>query len=565
VGEEIRETEVCIIGAGAAGGIMALELARRGIGVVVLESGPRHDLARRGDYSRRFVKGENPWESPLKGIDRYTTGGSVGYRLEWNRARGVGGSTLHWEGTTLRLRADDFRMRTLHGVAEDWPISYEEIEPYYGKAERALGVAGTPDDPWASPRSTAFPLPPFPMSFSDGFFARACRKLDIAFHHVPQARNSLAYGGRSQCRACGTCHVCPTGAKASTDLTHIPQAVATGHADVVTDATVLRLEVDGSSQVRSVVYAGGDRRERRLSARLFVVAAGGVETARLLLLSASPDFPRGLANRSGLVGRYFTSHPMIDVTGRVAERVYPYRIGFSTAMSGQFAVPRHRQRRGAFLLEFLNSAGPLPGEIAPVSGAWGTALGPRVKAEFGRTLGIRIYAEQLPNAANTVTLNASVTDYFGQPVPHITYGIGPYERAALKEAEEVAARILAMLGAEDIQSGPLSYASHQLGTHRMGGDRTQSVVNANLRAHDVPNLYLVGGGTFVTVSSSPPTLTIAALAIRTAEHIAEVYRGGGTTRGTHRSSVPATGMVTGMPSLAQSAHPRYSLGPEGTL
>jgi choline dehydrogenase-like flavoprotein len=541
--EEVRETEVCIIGAGAAGGIMALELARRGIRVVVLESGPRHDLARRGDYSRRFVKGENPWESPLAGIDRHTTGGSVGYRLEWNRARGVGGSTLHWEGTALRLHTDDFRMRTLHGMAEDWPISYEEIEPYYGKAERALGVAGTPDDPWASPRSTAFPLPPFPMSFSDGFFAGACRKLGIALHHLPQARNSLAYGGRSQCRACGTCHVCPTGAKASTDLTHIPQAEATGHADVVTDATALRLEVDRSSRVRSVVYAGADRRERRLSARIFVVAAGGVETARLLLLSASPDFPRGLANRSGLVGRYFTSHPSIDVTGRVAARVYPYRIGFSTAMSGQFAVPRDRQRRGAFFLEFLNSAGPLPGQIAPVSGAWGTALGQRVKAEFGRTLGIRIYAEQLPDNSNTVTLSTGVTDYFGNPAPHITYGIGPYERAALEGAREVAVKILAALGAEGIRSGALGYAAHQLGTHRMGSDPAQSVVDANLRAHDVPNLYLVGGGCFVTVSASPPTLTIAALAIRTAEHLAEVYRGQGAGRRSHRSGSPAAGAI----------------------
>jgi choline dehydrogenase-like flavoprotein len=338
--------------------------------------------------------------------------------------------------------------------------------------------------------------------------------------------------------------VCPTGAKASTDLTHIPQAVATGHAEVVTDATALRLEADGSSRLRSVVYAGADRRERRLSARLFVVAAGGVETARLLLLSASPEFPRGLANRSGLVGRYFTSHPMIDVTGRVTERVYPYRIGFSTAMSGQFAVPRDRQRRGAFLLEFRNSAGPYPGEIAPLSGAWGTALAQRVKAEFGRTLGIRIYAEQLPDASNTVTLNSGVTDCFGNPVPHITYGIGPYERAALGEAEEVAGKILAALGAEDIRSGPLGYAAHQLGTHRMGGDPVRSVVNANLRAHDVPNLYLVGGGSFVTVSSSPPTLMIAALAIRAAEHIAGVYRGQGAGRRTQPSGVPAAGVAT---------------------
>ena len=223
--------------------------------------------------------------------------------------------------------------------------------------------------------------------------------------------------------------------------------------------------------------------------------------------------------------------------------MYPYRIGFSTAMSSQFAAPRERGRRGAFLLEFQNSAGPLPGQIAPASGEWGKALGPRVRAEFGRTLGIRIYAEQLPDAANTVTLNSGAADYFGNPVPHITYGIGAYERAALKEAEQVAARILATLGAEDIRSGPLGYAAHQLGTHRMGADPASSVVDANLRAHDVPNLYLVGGGAFVTVSSSPPTLTIAALAIRTAEHIAEVYRGHRTARAAHRPRVPA-GLAT---------------------
>ncbi len=522
--EETRETEVCIIGAGAAGGIMALELARRGIRVTVLESGPRHDFARRSEYTRRFIKGENPWQSPLPGLDRHTTNGDVAYRLEWNRARGVGGSTLHWEGYALRFHADDFRMRSLHGTAEDWPISYDDLEPYYGRAERALGVAGTSDDPFASPRSTAFPLPPFPMSYSDGLFSGVCKNLGIGLHHLPQARNSLGYGGRSQCRACGTCHVCPTGAKASTDLTHIPQAESTGYAEILTEVTVLRLEVDRSGLIRSAVYAGADRAERRLTARVFVLAAGGVETARLLLLSVSPGFPRGLANRSGLVGRYFTSHPLIDVTGTMAERVYPYRTGFSTAMSNHFAVPRDRKRRGAFYLEFMNSAGPLPHQIAASSGAWGPELAKRVRKEFGRTLGIRVYTEQLPDAGNTVTLDGTVKDYFGNPVPRITYGIGPYERAAMAEAKEVAEGILRALGANEIRTGEVRYAAHQLGTHRMGREPASSVVDPNLRAHDVPNLYLVGGGCFVTASPSQPTLTIAALAIRAAEHIAGVLR-----------------------------------------
>src|SRR5439155_4482674 len=167
-----------------------------------------------------------------------------------------------------------FRLRSLHGIADDWPISYQELEPYYGAAERALGIAGAADEPWASPRRTAFPLPAFAFRHSDGLFTPACRTRGVALHHLPQARNSLAYGGRQQCRACGTCAVCPTGAKASVDLTHIPEAEATGNARVLTEATVLRLEVDRSSRVESVVYAGRDRREHRVSAPLFVIAAG---------------------------------------------------------------------------------------------------------------------------------------------------------------------------------------------------------------------------------------------------------------------------------------------------
>ena len=521
------DTDVCIVGAGAAGGIMAAELARRGVRVVVLESGPRHDFKQRREYVRRYVKHENPWRSPVPQLDLQTVGGTSPYRLEWRRVRGVGGSTLHWEGYALRLSSDDFRLRSLYGIADDWPISYRDLEPYYARAETALGVAGISDDPWASPRSTPFPLPPFPLSYSDQLFAPACRSLGIALHHLPQARNSVAYGGRPQCQACGTCHVCPTGAKASIDLTQIPEAEATGNARVIPDATVLRLEVDGSGQVSAAVYARPDKSEHRLTAGVFVVAAGAVETARLLLLSTSREFPNGLANRSGLVGKFFMSHPSVEVTGRASERVYPYRIGFSTAMSRQFAVQRERTTRGVFFMEFLNSAGPAPEQIAVSSEQWGAALRNHVRDEFGRRLGIRIYCEQLPERANAVSLNARVKDYFGNPVPHLHYNVGRYERKALDDAKEVAGKIVAALKLTDIRSSALMFAAHQIGTHRMGADPKSSVVDANLRAHDVPNLYLVGSGCFVTASSSPPTLTIAALAIRAAEHIAGRLRAAG--------------------------------------
>ena len=516
------ETEVCIIGAGAAGGTLALELGRRGVSVVVLESGPRHDFGQRREYVRRYLKRENPWRTPLPELDRHSVGGTARYHLD--RVRGVGGSTLHWEGYALRLHADDFRLQSLHGVADDWPISYQDLEPYYVRAEEALGVAGAADDPWASPRSTPFPLPPFSFSHSDRVFATACRSRGVALHHLPQARNSVAYGGRPRCHACATCAVCPTGAKASVDLTQVPEAEATGHARVLADATVLRLEVDSSGLVGAAVYARPDKVEQRLSARVFVVAAGGVETARLLLLSTSSAFPKGLANRSGLVGRFFMSHPSLEVTGRARESVYPFRIGFSTAMSRQFAVEGTRAARGAFLLEFMNSAGPTPDRIASASGLWGAALRTHVREAFGRRLGIRIYCEPLPQRANAVTLNTQVPDYFGNPAPHLQYSIGRYERDALDEARVVAEKILAAVPAADVQASGVLFAAHQIGTHRMGRDPATSVVDADLRAHDVPNLYLVGSGAFVTASASPPTLTITALAIRAAEHIAARLR-----------------------------------------
>jgi glucose dehydrogenase len=520
VAETAEAPEVCIVGAGAAGGIMALELARRGISVGVLESGPRHDFALRPERVRSLLRGEDPWATATPGLAAYTTGGDAPYPLERNRVRGVGGSTLHWEGYALRMHADDFRLRTLYDVADDWPLGYGDLEPYYARAEAALGVAGVDDDPWASPRSAPFPLPPFPFSYSDGLFEPACRSVGVRIHHLSQARNSIPYGGRAQCRACATCQVCPTGAKASVDLTHIPRAEATGLAHVLAGATALRLELGPPDRIDHVVYAGPDRREHRMAARLFVLAAGAVENPRLLLLSAPRDPSRGIGNGSALLGRYFVSHPIIDVTGRLTRPSFPHRVGFSTAMSRQFAVGGDRGRRGAFLLEFLNTAGLVPAAIAAASDKRGAALRAQVRAEYGRTVGVRIYCEPLPHRDSSVTLDRQAVDYFGNPAPHVTTAVQAYERDGLREAQGVASEILRAMDAVDIAPGPLWFSGHQIGTHRMGADPATSLVDANLRSHEIANLYLVGSGSFVTAAASHPTLTIAALAIRAAEHIA---------------------------------------------
>ena len=181
----------------------------------------RSTTCRSGSSTFKNYCAGNPWKSELPELDTHTTDGNPGYSLEWNRARGVGGSTLFWEGYTPRFHASDFRLHSLYGRGTDWPITYEDLEPYYAKAEVGLGVAGTVDNPFASARSGPFPLPAFEHSYSDAFFAKACNRLGIAFTKLPQARNSVLYGERPQCSGCSTCYVCPTGAKATTELTHI--------------------------------------------------------------------------------------------------------------------------------------------------------------------------------------------------------------------------------------------------------------------------------------------------------------------------------------------------------
>ena len=233
---------------------------------------------------------------------------------------------------------------------------------------------------------------------------------------------------------------------------------------------MVRLEMDDAGRIARAIYFHPDRVEQRLTAKLFVLAAGGVENARLLLLSTSSRAPRGLANGSGLVGTRFMAQPSIDAVGRVADNVYPYRIGFSTAMSRQFAVDRERARRAGFLLEFLNSAGPRPDEIARTSGLTGEALARHVRAEFGTRLGIRVYGEHLPDSANAITLDPRVKDYFGNPAPRINYRMSRYELDGLESARRVTRSILQAAGATGIGFTTMSPAAHQIGTHRMGTD-----------------------------------------------------------------------------------------------
>jgi len=348
--------DVCIVGSGVAGALLANSLAARGHEVVVLEAGERFDPADRIEQMEQAIRPAHS-RSDVWNVggerDAYSTAGSQDYFLNRHRVKGVGGTTLHWQGMVSRLHEKDFEMQTRYGLASDWPISYDDLKPYYAEAERELGVAGSGDNPFSPPRDEDFPLPAFPPSYADSLFEPACESLGITMHTVPQARNSEPYDGRSMCQGYSTCSpVCPSGAKYSADV-HVRKAEAKG-VRVIDRAPVQRLEHDGPGEaVTGAVYATPNGETHRQDADYFVLACGGVETPRLLLLSRSEQYSDGLANSSGAVGRYFMEHPWVSVVGTLDEPANRNPIGFHTSESHQF-VDHETASPGSIKLQFNN-------------------------------------------------------------------------------------------------------------------------------------------------------------------------------------------------------------------
>ncbi len=514
--------DVCVVGAGPAGALVAHRLAEAGRDVVVLEAGPRFDIADRTEAQERHIRPGmgDPWEmgGPR---DAYSTAGRE-YPLNAARVKGVGGSTLHWQGMVMRLHERDFALATRHGVGTDWPIDYDDLRHYYAEAERALGVAGAMDNPYAPPREEPFPLPAFPPSYSDSLFAEACERLEIDMHSVPNARNPEPYDGRAACQGYGTCKpVCPSGAKYTAE-SHIEKARAAG-ARIVDRVPVQRLEHDERGEtIEAAVYATPDGTEHRQPAVQFVLACGGVENARLLLLSASDQYPDGLANSSDAVGRFFMDHLFAGAGGRLDEPTRQNHVGFNTSECHQFYDDTEPVE--GVKLEFLNYAGPSPVIEALGADAWGDELLSRLRESYGTHVAIGGLVEQLPDAENRVTLDPDRRDDHGNPVPHVEWSISERTERAIRRANEIQHAILEKLGASiEWTVGPdaTGPAFHQMGTTRMGEDPERSVVDADCRTHDLSNLWLVGSSVFSTGGAMNPTLTIAALSLRAAGAIEE--------------------------------------------
>ena len=512
---------MCVVGSGPAGAIVTARLAEAGHDVVVLEAGPRFDETDRTEQLDAHLRpGEgDPWGMGGE-RDAYSDAGERDYPLNAARVKGVGGATLHWQGMVMRLHERDFEMETRYGVGTDWPVDYEDLRPYYAAAERELGVAGADDNPYAPPREEPFPLPAFPPSKSDSVFAEACESLGLDMHSVPNARNSEATDDAPACVGYGTCKpVCPSGAKYTAER-HVRAAEAAG-ARVIDRAPVQRLAHDRAGDaVTRAVYATPDGETHEQSARQFVVACGGVETPRLLLLSRSETYPDGLANSSGLVGRYFFDHLFAGAGGTADTQTDQNHVGFNTSECHQFYDDP--EPVVGTKLEFLNYAGPSPVTGALNADTWGDDLLIDLQRAYGTHLAMGALVEQLPRERNRIELDPSRMDDHGNPVPEIHWSLDDRTRAGLRKANEVQRAVLSELGVEPewvvgpADTGP---AYHHMGTTRMGTDPEASVVNPHLRTHDLENCWVVGSSPFPTGGAMNPTLTIAALAVRAADRL----------------------------------------------
>jgi choline dehydrogenase-like flavoprotein len=631
------ECDVAIVGSGFAGSLIAKELSqkpidtpngKRRLNVVILEAGPGVQPNVNG-YMRSFYKAsakvpESPyppalasapsavaagrptslmlsaknWDKPeLAYLDQ--KGSTLPFKSTYER---LAGGTLHWMGLTPRLVPNDFRMKTKYGVGEDWPIDYDTMSKYYERAEAELGVAGdVADHSFAgltfSP-GYAFPMPRIPPSlfdqhvnetlahFTDAettsleFLGTAAPVTSLTVRSQPAARNSQPYRNRRACAGNTSCiPICPIQAKYDPTIT---LNEATNNGAKLMDRTVAsEILVDANNRVSGINFitykdeAGPKTGSGCIKAKIYIIAANGVETPRLLLMSKNPQNPNGVANNSsGMVGCNLMDHPQFLSWGLLPVQVFPYRGPLVTSAIGDLCDGPFRAQRAAFRISLGNEAWS-----ATVGGSGGdphvttldfingvnlsglnkkdsthltdnsALLGDQLRDTLGnlisRQFRIAFAVEQSPDANNRVTLS-SATDALGLPRPKIAYNLSDYTKQGIAAAFRLKKVIFNKLGAEDftrtgdgdpagfdveIKNGDqvekvhLTYggAGHVMGTYRMGTDPKTSVVDSFQRSHDHANLYLVGSGTFPTVGTANPTITLSALALRTAESIVKDF------------------------------------------
>ncbi len=526
--------DVVIVGCGAGGSVVAKELGEAGLRVVVLEGGPRYDPGRdyatdQFDFVKKATKMFFEPKDPRQNL--YTAGGAEGF--VFTRAKGVGGSTLAYQAQVPRFHESDFRVRSEDGVGDDWPLSYAELEPYYTRVEHELGVSGpngSDANPFDPPRSGPFPNPPHELSCASRLMQRGAQKLGWHWVQIPLAIPTRPWGGRPACIRAGVCgYGCRVRAKSSMDVTYVPKAEATGRVDIRPECVAREVRVNSNGKVRSVVYFDPHGVEREIAARAVVLAGNAIETPRLLLLSASAQFPHGLANSNGVVGKYFMEHLSTAVTGRFRDQLEPW-VGPPGGgyMQDLYATNRKNSfARGWQIM--INQDWSWPQAVAMANPGWGAGHRARMRELVGHSFELSACGEQLPDERNCIALSTTTKDHRGIPVPHITLEHRANDRGMIAAFTTSVVELFRAAGAEEIfepERHTPGTSAHYMGGCRMGKDPRTSVVDSWGRAHDVSNLFVADGSVFVTGAGVNPTLTIAALATRTAEGIVAAFKHG---------------------------------------
>jgi choline dehydrogenase-like flavoprotein len=533
-----------IVGSGSAGGILAKELSTSGFKVVVLEQGPyrtakdfTHDEFAVSMLGELRGGGSNAHQQTFRADDSEEAVVALPQPAEY--AQTVGGSSVHFTANFWRFRESDFMERSLLGPVSgtnfaDWPISYADIEPYYTRVDWEIGVSGAPG-PNDSFRSKPFPMPPMPIKSSGVLLERGARKLGMNAQAAPLAILSKPLNGRPACINCGFCmgFGCEANAKSSTLAAMIPLAEASRNCEIRAECAVFRIQTDANGNVDEVLYYDPDGNERSQKARAVIVSANGAETSRLLLNSASDSHPDGLANSSGFVGRNLMfnghseagaqfEHPLNDFKGVQVTRIIHdfYESDPARGFYGGGGIDA-RPLLAATPITFADSGG------APDGPRWGADFKRSLEQDYTRHMSILCSTTSLALDSNNVTIDPTHKDKWGRPSLRLTYKDHDDDLAIAGFLQDRAMEILDAAGAAKAWRHHVGYqntGAHLLGTCRMGDDAQTSVVDKYHRTHDVPNLFLCDGSSFVTSGRGQPTMTIMALAFRAAEHIAAAAR-----------------------------------------
>ncbi|HAT29541.1 MAG TPA: choline dehydrogenase [Janthinobacterium sp.] len=522
---ETLSADVVIVGSGVAGALVAHQMALAGASVLVLEAGPRLERWRLVENFRNTPAKDDfmaPYPSTRHAPHpQYTPEnnylifkGTHKYNSQYIRA--VGGTTWHWAASTWRLLPNDFRMRSRYGVGRDWPLAYEDLEASYYRAELELGVSGPNDGTdLGSPRKQPYPMDHLALSHNDQRFFDVLNAKGFTVVPEPVARNSRAYDARPNCCGNNNCMpICPIGAMYG-GIVHVEKAEKAG-ARVLANAVVYRIEADDKGRIAAVHYKDPDGNSHRVTGKRFVLAANGIETPKLMLMSSSARQPNGVGNSSDQVGRNLMDHPGTGVSFLADEDLWPGRGPMELSSIVDMRDGAFRSEYAGKKLHLNNMAQTRAATTKAIQlGLVGARLNQEIRHRAARMVNFNSFHDILPDPANRIRPSTEHKDALGIARPEITYSIGDYVKKSAVHTRAAYARIARLFGGTEISfADDFAPNNHIMGSAIMGADSRDSVVDAHCRTHDHENLYIAGSAVMPVAGTVNCTLTIAALALR---------------------------------------------------